>query len=348
LLTTGARPFFSTVADLNGDGAQDILAAESEADRLRFFLADGRGGFSTNDGVSTGDRPTSLVVADLNGDGALDLASADFRADAVSIFFGDGAGNFSLVATLSTTNAPAEIAAADLDNDGDQDLFTADEDQISVFRNDAGTNFVRTTLPTAGRPFFLQAGDLDNDGDQDIAAANDINLSVFSNLGGGNFADEQVLSVDLTNGAFGIFSEGIVVLSLAVGDIDGDGDDDLASSVAPFFNFYMPPERTFFFFNEGGQLARSAEVTLRTPESSLLVEADGAPGVEVVVGESRNNLVVYRFEAPNQRLTARQSLDLLGVSMETLNQGDLNNDGRDDLIVVDSEQNGLLVYLSNP
>lgn len=76
------------VADLNKDGAPDIIVGNVEAPSVIFFN-DGSGRryspvhFGDNKGVVYG-----FAVADLDGDGELDIAAARSEAPSV-VYFGD-------------------------------------------------------------------------------------------------------------------------------------------------------------------------------------------------------------------------------------------------------------------
>jgi len=65
------------VADLNGDGRDDVASVLPGKGRLQVFLNRGGGGsFLARGPFLTGDTPTALASADFNGDGLGDLAAA--------------------------------------------------------------------------------------------------------------------------------------------------------------------------------------------------------------------------------------------------------------------------------
>ncbi|EPX64970.1 hypothetical protein D187_000395 [Cystobacter fuscus DSM 2262] len=81
----GATAFELALADLNGDGRLDILAATRTSDFVSILAGRGDGTFErpTNHGVL--DSPGSLAVADVDGDGALDLFTASFHGDVLQV-----------------------------------------------------------------------------------------------------------------------------------------------------------------------------------------------------------------------------------------------------------------------
>src|SRR6185436_1326221 len=83
-----------------------------------------------------------------------------------------------------------------------------------------GTFAPHVDYPTPDRPWSIAAGDLNGDGDPDLAVAHEgtssTTVSVVLNNGNGTFAPYVVYGVGL-NPNF-----------VAMGDLDGDGDRDLA------------------------------------------------------------------------------------------------------------------------
>jgi hypothetical protein len=143
-----------------------------------------------------------------------------------------GAGNQAGTSTASL-NA---VAAGDLDQDGDLDVATgaslAEDFEIVIWEND-GTPFTdawsqHDVITTTGNVLSLALGDLDGDGDLDIAAGltnhTATQLVAWEN-DGTPFVDPW------TSSEVGAAGDG--VNSLALGDLDRDGDLDLVSGSAP-------------------------------------------------------------------------------------------------------------------
>src|ERR1700761_3843083 len=66
------------VADLNGDGRDDIVTVESLSNVVNVFLNHGDGTFTDQGSAQyiTGQNPQFMVVADINGDGKPDIVTA--------------------------------------------------------------------------------------------------------------------------------------------------------------------------------------------------------------------------------------------------------------------------------
>jgi hypothetical protein len=112
-------------ADLNGDGAVDLIATGSLVD---VFLGKSDGTFPTRVDYALGVFPSQVAAGDFNSDGKLDLAVTGYGSGPgyLGILFGNGDGTFQ-TPLLYTDNAStgAPIAVADLNCDGIDDALVA-------------------------------------------------------------------------------------------------------------------------------------------------------------------------------------------------------------------------------
>ncbi len=80
-------PWGMTLADVNGDGALDILTANTQNDTVSVLVNDGAGHFSTYAWFDTGALPGAVAVADIDGDGQPDAITANRENGTVSVLF---------------------------------------------------------------------------------------------------------------------------------------------------------------------------------------------------------------------------------------------------------------------
>lgn len=120
--TAGTNPSHVALADVNGDGLLDLMAANLDSDDVSVLMANGLGGFSPSTGYLVGDAPTSIATSDLNLDGDADLVVSNSGSASVSVLLGDGTGNFGPKADFTTGTGPTRMALGDLNGDNKPDL----------------------------------------------------------------------------------------------------------------------------------------------------------------------------------------------------------------------------------
>lgn len=239
-------------ADLDGDGWNDIAHFDAEVPGvLRVLFNDRRGGFTdfTTDVVPDGWVPL-MLAGDVDQNGTTDLVYVVLHYPLnhqVNVFYNEGDGRTGRVEVLELANREiANAVLADLTGDGFPELLVIEggefqsESALWAFRNHAGrletAQVMRLPLPEGTA---LVAGDFDGDGDRDVAAVlidrywypyegwktTSSELMILENSGRGSFSLSQRLSLPYRDGMRAL------PLSLVAGDLDGDGDLDLAVGV---------------------------------------------------------------------------------------------------------------------
>jgi len=167
-------PLQMIAADLDGDGALDLVTANSDADTVSVLLGNGDGTFAAP--ISTAvTYPSSVVSGDFTGDDKLDLVAAElYGDDAIALLRGHADGSFGIPAVSSPAGAqPGAIQSADLDGDGALDVAVVNssttDHTVSVLLGDGDGTF-QAPLPfdvgTAGAG--LVTGDFNGDGKPDL------------------------------------------------------------------------------------------------------------------------------------------------------------------------------------
>ena len=249
----GARSI--AVADVNGDGKPDLLVANFSGS-VGVLLGNGDGTFQAAVTYSSGgDGTRSVAVGDVNRDGKPDIVLAsrcENCSGGVGVLLGNGDGTFQAVVSYGSGGyEPTSIAVGDVNGDGKPDLlvanYCAENDEGDncpnagsvgvLLGNGDGTFQLAVSYSSGGyNPDFIAVGDVNGDGKPDLLVANQCAGVPCSALG--------EVDVLLGNGdgtfraAVGYSSGGDGASSIAVGDVNGDGEPDLlvANTCASNYN----------------------------------------------------------------------------------------------------------------
>ena len=227
-LTVGDVPYFVLFGDVDLDGDPDLLSVNQfQGVSVRF--GDGVGGFSkTGQDLNMGvEDASTAALEDLDLDGDLDLVVARSSGTACSVHLNDGQGTFATTGTeVEVGPDPWSVVLADVNMDGDVDLIASSFSSVRVFFGNGDGTFetLGQEIPVAGVVRSLVVADLDLDGDPDFVTAN------YAPLGPGTCSTRF-------NDGSGVFAAtgqdvpvGGAVISVALGDVDLDGDLDLVSA----------------------------------------------------------------------------------------------------------------------
>lgn len=186
-----SNPHSVAVADLNNDGASDIVTANCNSNDISIFLGNGDGTFNaaTNFAVSS---PESVAIGYFNSDGNLDLVTTTFNSSNVSVLLGNGNGSFTFSSNYSTGARPRIVINGDFNSDGKTDIVTSNENSANVsllIGNGNGTfqvNINYSVGTTANTPSAVSVatGDFNGDGKPDLVSSNyfDGNISVLLHI----------------------------------------------------------------------------------------------------------------------------------------------------------------------
>ena len=102
--TTGNQP---VLADLNRDGALDIVMPRTTGSAVSVFMNNGNGTFANRADYTCGINVNQVALADFNGDGSLDMAMAEYTStgfNSVRTLLNNGNGTFRQGSLYRLTN----------------------------------------------------------------------------------------------------------------------------------------------------------------------------------------------------------------------------------------------------
>jgi hypothetical protein len=155
-----SSPLRASVADLDGDGDQDILAAvfgapdggssPANGDQVSWWENRGEDGFRQRSISNLLDNPSAVLATDLDGDGDLDTVSASFYDGQIvwyenlGVDFGDAPAPYATTlsdAALAPAFGPQLGALRDSEPDDIPDLSAGSDDSTGRFDDDDGVFF---------------------------------------------------------------------------------------------------------------------------------------------------------------------------------------------------------------
>jgi len=293
----GHSPNDIAIGDFNRDGKPDLAFANHEQKHLTVLLGDGRGAFvpASHSPFPVEVRPHTHGVAagDFNGDGNLDLVTDSWGTDQVEVLFGDGKGGFRTPGSFFAVGRHPyqRVRVADVNGDGTPDIITTnlEGDNVTILLSDGRGGFTPSSgspFPCGDSPFNFAVGDVNGDGKPDLAIVN--SPSSTSDRQG-----KDGLTVLLGDGAGGFtmlagspFPTGRIPNRVAIGDVNGDGVNDIAVSSPDGNNITL-----FLMSNECRVLSQDTIPLSGKPKGLAIHDLNGDGKADIVVTNSGDNAV---------------------------------------------------------
>lgn len=248
-----------------------------------------------------------------------------------------GSGSFASRVFFATGNYPVFVAAGDLDGDGKTDLVVANNyaATISVLRNtSSGTtvSFATKIDYTSGNyPEGIAIGDLNGDGKPDLIVANNSSstISVYRNLS---------TSGTISFAAKVDYACGLSPKRVVTGDFDLDGKPDVAVS-----GYGSGQVTVFRNTSAAGVISFATRIDFVVSDAWGMaigdLDADGRPDL-AVTDRYNQNVAMLRDTTTTGAISFDGSgWSFTGSQPEAVAIGDLDADGKPDLVVANAVNN---------
>lgn len=296
-------------------------------------------------------RMTGVAFGDLDGDGLLDAVCAGaaqgqaeiLERTYLTVLMNQGEGVY---ASPSIYDAGREVvmpALADFDLDGDLDVAVtnARDDTISILFNDGdGALSGETVLETGAMPRSLVARDLDGDRDSDLAVLNvgANSVSILMSNGDGSFQPHVVVPAgSVTDRGDPNPTFPFPGPWMDAGDLDGDGDVDLAVPAGSQVNLLVNDGEGGFALHEtaadviGASAYDIAACDLNGDgrlDLAVIVSHTSATAVNVVFNEGE-----LRFADPIAYSADYLDCPECDYDFTSIDAGDLDGDGAPEIVI---------------
>jgi Bacterial Ig-like domain (group 3)/FG-GAP-like repeat len=332
-LKAGFFPTYVAAADMNGDGRQDLMVANTVSSSITVLINHGGGSFTAAannyataflESNLSRDAVGLLGVGDFNGDGKPDVEVASISG--VDVLLNLGRGVLQAPGSVEVGLLTAQMFPADLNGDGHPDLALATLGPqgvyggIDILAGHGDGTLTVTPYSFPGDLFIgnLVGGDFNGDGKIGVAAFGYGSGGMLQTYNMGNFTSTPGPTVTMPNPP----------TYVCAGDFNGDGYSDYAALDGNEVNIYLN-------LHDG---TYSGPMTFQAGANPWFILSrdlnhDGNPDL-VVVNHDSNDVSILLGKGDGT-FAAAVSYPA-GTNPTVVTTGDFNRDGKIDLAVGDN------------
>lgn len=351
-LAAGGKARAAAAADLNGDGAVDLVVANTQAGSLSVVLnttplpLSSNVNFPQQASFAIPSQSDSLKAADLNGDGRPDLVATSINQNGVAVLMntmapGASIPTFAAQQLFGTGLGACSVTITDVNGDGRPDLAVANQNSntLSVLLNTtapgaAVPTFSAQQLFAAGGsvPIELTAADVNGDGRPDLLVTcySSGSVAVLLNTTAAGAAVPSFAAAKL-------IPANLFPTDVKAADVNGDGLNDLVVSsygsnkVSVMLNTTAPGAAVPTFSSP------TAFSTDTHPWGVALADFNGDGKKDILTANKGSDdvSVLFNTTAPGAVTPsfAAQQVFAVGQQPGSAAAVDVNNDGKPDVVV---------------
>ncbi|HYC58939.1 MAG TPA: VCBS repeat-containing protein [Thermoanaerobaculia bacterium] len=327
------------LADVNGDGAPEILTSGNHTDQVDAFsllMNRGDGTFTSEQRVGSRFGEKLEEIVDLDGDGLVDIVASNYWMNGISVYRGTSSQQFSAGMFHETATHGGPTRVVDYDRDGVLDIASLSFGsrqpvRVHLLRGLAGGTFdqkvtFETPLGVAASPSTrLHQG------------AVEVLVEEYS----GHLA---ILRLAAAGVSIEILSVGPGMdLSSMFADINGDGIADIVDTTDGRSNGMSAHNELIFVtlaapgggFQERTQLARKRKLTYPVELGAGDFNGDGR--LDLIAGDVLAASLYYYLGNAAGSFNGGIEIDV-GGPVNDIALGDVNRDGRLDLVVANNNR----------
>jgi len=304
------------LADLNGDGALDLVAGWTTSGTVLALLNDGQARFTLATELALGLSVRDLAVQDLDLDGDLDVIVAG--DDGLRVLVNDGDGGLTGGPWLHGVGPLRAAAVTPLVDDYAPTLFTVDTTgTFAVWPATGGIAVRRIIVPAelglgAG---YVVTGDINGDELPDLAPSGD----------SGDGVQDAVIALSNAEGTWTSSPVGCGARAVvAMADLDDDGDTDLISVTTG-----QTPTRLVVCHQRDGVFTEAGAVDLPGVLEHARLGEFGPPRGTTLIGSTN----IQSFAIPFGDDGVPGAIELIHTGISPLAVADFDGDGTDEAIL---------------
>jgi len=338
-----------TIADLDKDGLEDILACDMLANRIGWVRQRPAGAFTETWVSQMLPAPARVDACDIDKDGDLDLLAAimgqvfpsNDKIGSVVILENDGKQNFTPHVILERIARVTDVRGADFDGDGDVDLvvgqFGYDDGETRWLENLGSWQFRSHVLQSLSGVIHTIPADIDKDGDIDfisLVSQEWEEIYLFENDGHGTFKPHLI---------WGSANEDYGSSGIRVVDMNRDGMMDILYTNGDAFDYLPPRPRPWhsvqWLQNMGGFRFEHRPIgKFEGASAAVAADVDGDGDLDVVAASCYNfwekpeSQSIIWFENDGKMSFVERDITHSPTHLITLETADVNRDGRPDFV----------------